>query len=319
MVLIFNPATTFTTYKLLDLLISKNISFKLIDPTNIHSLSIKQNDGIPTDIIINGELINLQLVSCVFSTSSNLNLCIDLEDKDFTEFEKGASVIFLNTEWRKLNEFIAYILQQLPHLSIPYDNENKLKTNEIAKKLGFKIPDSIISTNINNIESYFLEKSEKSFVAKRISEFLSGETLNGVYYQHESSIMKIANLKIFQKSIFPSTSQKIINFDYEIRSLYVDGSISSVVRCSKSYEIDMPFILNDSIEIKIKNLMQMLNLKFGSIDLLIDEFDNYYFLEVNPHGQYDLIDVLGDFDVYQQIFNFIYEREKSIICYSEKI
>lgn len=101
MVLIFNPATTFTTYKLLDLLISKNISFKLIDPTNIHSLSIKQNDGIPTDIIINGELINLQLVSCVFSTSSNLNLCIDLEDKDFTEFEKGASVIFLNTIKRR--------------------------------------------------------------------------------------------------------------------------------------------------------------------------------------------------------------------------
>lgn len=318
MVLIFNPFSSFTIYKLLDILISRDISFKVIDPTNIFSLSIKQGDGTSTSIIINGEQLDLSSISSIFSTSSNLNLRVNFDGVSFTEFDESASILFLNSEWRKLNEYIAYILQHIPHLSLPYDPENKLKTNEIAKMVGFKIPNSIISTESEAIKSYFAGLSEKSFIAKRISEFLSGETVDGTYYQHESAHIPIDNLNQFPKSVFPSTSQQVIDFIYEIRCLYVDGCISSVVRYSHSYTVDMPFSLPEFIKSKIVRLMQKLNLKFGSIDLLIDNFENYYFLEVNPHGQFDLISVLGDFDVYQQIFDFIYEKEKCFICNSKK-
>ncbi|WP_295202964.1 hypothetical protein [uncultured Chryseobacterium sp.] len=313
MVLIFNPENNFTNYKLFDLLIAKDIDFEVIDPTKIYSISVEQNNDTSTVLVINQKHIIIESISCIFSSSSNLNLCIDFIESDFEEFDKEI-LLFLNSEWRKLNEFIAFILQKIPHLSIPYDNENKLKTNEIAKSLGFKIPNSIITTDKKDIKRYFSERSQNTFIAKRINDFLSGETLNGDYFQHETVLMNCTDLDTFQETLMPSTSQELVSYIIEVRSVFIDKHIFSVAKHKRSYDIDMPFELDTSVKIKIMELMNKLDLRFGSIDLLIDDLGNHYFLEVNPHGQYDIIEVLGDFDVYNKIFEFIYEKEKSIIC-----
>ncbi|MCL8535314.1 hypothetical protein M9991_00370 [Chryseobacterium gallinarum] len=316
MVLIFNPENNFTNYKLFDLFIAHHICFEVIDPTKIYSISIEQNHESPTVLIINEKRIFLDSISCIFSSSSNLNLCMDFDDSDFKEFSKEEVLLFLNSEWRKINEFIAFILQKIPHLSIPYDNENKLKTNEIAKNIGFRIPDSIITTHKRDIEKYFSERAQKTFVAKRVNDFLSGTTQKGEYFQHESIVLNDKSMDYFQEVLFPSTSQVLVDYIIEVRSVYIDGGIFSVARHLKSSDVDMPFVLDTSIQSKIIVLMRELGLTFGSIDLLIDDSNNYYFLEINPHGQYDIIEVLGDFDVYNKIFEFIYEREKSALCNS---
>ena len=188
--------------------------------------------------------------------------------------------------------------------------QNKLITNKKKKKNGFLIPDSIISTNLNEINNFFIEKGQTDFFSKRINGFLSGKTKEGIYFQHEGAVVKLDKISKFSDEIFPSVSQECIDSIIELRCLYVDREIFCVSKLLKSNRAELPFELPIQIKVKISQMMTDLDLNFGSLDFLIDRFNNYYFLEVNPHGQFDLIEVLGDKNVYEKIFKYIYEKEK---------
>ena len=49
-----------------------------------------------------------------------------------------------------------------------------------------------------------------------------------------------------------------------------------------------PFRLPTTIEDKIKNLMSKMTLESGSLDLVLDTSGEYYFLEINPIGQFGM-------------------------------
>lgn len=51
----------------------------------------------------------------------------------------------------------------------------------------------------------------------------------------------------------------------------------------------VPYILPNKIENALRDLMNSLNLNTGSIDLIVDTQDNYYFLEINPVGQFGMV------------------------------
>lgn len=48
--------------------------------------------------------------------------------------------------------------------------------------------------------------------------------------------------------------------------------------------------LPSSIATSCLALVAKLNLKFGAIDLICDQEDNYWFLEINPNGQWAWIE-----------------------------
>lgn len=52
--------------------------------------------------------------------------------------------------------------------------------------------------------------------------------------------------------------------------------------------IDLPAALRDALHA----LMRRLNLEFGCIDIIEGQDDKYYFLEVNPNGQWLWIEQL---------------------------
>ena len=56
--------------------------------------------------------------------------------------------------------------------------------------------------------------------------------------------------------------------------------------------------------------MQKLQLISGSIDLIKSTDDNYYFLEVNPTGQYDWVSVYGNYDLHRIIAEFLIDKTK---------
>ncbi len=47
--------------------------------------------------------------------------------------------------------------------------------------------------------------------------------------------------------------------------------------------------------------MQDLNLNCGSVDLIKDKDGNYIFLEVNPNGQYGMVDAPCNFNLNEKI------------------
>ena len=102
---------------------------------------------------------------------------------------------------------------------------------------------------------------------------------------------------------FPSLFQVEVKKDYELRIFYLRGDFYAMAIFSQEYEMArtdfrkysgekplkcVPYSLPDEIKKKLKKLMDMLSLNTGSIDMIVDTAQKYYFLEVNPSGQFGM-------------------------------
>lgn len=81
----------------------------------------------------------------------------------------------------------------------------------------------------------------------------------------------VVGSKIFSCAIYSQESQ-------EARTDYREGNLGSL-----RHEV---FDLPSHIEVSIKEFMQLLDLNFGCIDMIVTPSNEYVFLEVNPNGQW---------------------------------
>jgi len=49
------------------------------------------------------------------------------------------------------------------------------------------------------------------------------------------------------------------------------------------------------------------SLNFGAFDLIVDEFDNVYFIECNPNGQFLFCDIQGNTNLLSAFVQYLYE------------
>jgi len=97
--------------------------------------------------------------------------------------------------------------------------------------------------------------------------------------------------------------QEKIDKKYELRVFYLKGEFYTMAIFSQQDEqtqVDfrkynhkkpnrtVPFKLHKEIDNKLDKLMDSLDLDCGSIDIVVDKNNNYYFLEVNPVGQFGM-------------------------------
>ena len=65
----------------------------------------------------------------------------------------------------------------------------------------------------------------------------------------------------------------------------------------------IPFSLPSIVLQKLKKLMDTLKLSTGSIDLVVDINDVYYFLEVNPVGQFGMVSSPCNYNIEKKLVN----------------
>lgn len=63
----------------------------------------------------------------------------------------------------------------------------------------------------------------------------------------------------------------------------------------------VPYQLPNDIGLRIRQLMKRLNLESGSIDMIVDDNDDYYFLEVNPVGQFNFVSEVCNYYIEKDI------------------
>jgi glutathione synthase/RimK-type ligase-like ATP-grasp enzyme len=114
----------------------------------------------------------------------------------------------------------------------------------------------------------------------------------------------------------PSLIQQEIEKEFEIRSFYLDGKFYSAAIFSQldnQTKIDfrnynfhkpnrlIPYDIPVEIQKKLHRLMQKLQLNTGSLDILKSKDHKYYFLEVNPNGQFGMISKPCNFNLEHKI------------------
>lgn len=179
-------------------------------------------------------------------------------------------------------------------------NINKLNILHDAKDAGLNIPDTLITTKKEDVRQF--KSIHDNIITKPISDvrcFEYGDI--GHVYTYTSIV---DDLTCLPNTFFPSLFQKCIDKKYELRVFYINSMFYSMAIFSQNdsqTKIDfrnynfttpnrtVPYNLPRAIKKKIKTLMKSLGMETGSIDLLVDMKDNFYFLEINPVGQYGMV------------------------------
>lgn len=175
---------------------------------------------------------------------------------------------------------------------------NKLDVAIEAKKHGFELPDTLLTSDKNQLIAFYDKHlTSNGIICKRITDryiYQEGDTFYNfnLTFLIDSNILnsipeKFA-LSLFQERIIP---------DFEIRVVFVNGEFYSMAIFTFDNDIDyrtkdmsgknirtVPYKLPLIIQEKLKGIFDSLDLNYGSVDLMYSN-DTFYFLEINPTGQ----------------------------------
>jgi len=203
-----------------------------------------------------------------------------------------------NGELEDLFNYLFYVLDDktwFPHYSKV--EVNKLEMLNKAKEAGLKTPVSIVTNSKSELLRF---KSKTGRVVckpiRQISYYVFGKYTYSPYTT-EMDDDKIEELPDF---FFPSLFQGRVDSEYEIRCFYLDGKIyaSAIMANAEEKDVDIKLSFNakstkwvnyrlpDEIREKILFFMNSVGLNTGSMDVLKSVDGQYYFIEVNPVGQY---------------------------------
>jgi hypothetical protein len=167
------------------------------------------------------------------------------------------------------------------------------------------------------LELNSFQENEK-IITKAIQDNIATEFKGNVYLQRVQRLDKID----FEKEFFPSFFQLEIEKKYEIRSFIFNQKCYSIKFTFEGNGIDMrdyynqheytSYQLPKNIQNKLISLIEKLELKSGSIDLVKDINNKYYYLETNPNGQYDWVSTFAETNLHQTIAIFFKNEIKKI-------
>ena len=173
---------------------------------------------------------------------------------------------------------------------------NKLSTLELAKKNDMLIPKYEIISNSNQISL-----RDSRIISKSIVEGVYEVIDNNSFYTYTEELVGELDENV---NLFPSLIMELIEKELEIRTFYIEGKFYSMAIFSQSseqtsvdfrkYNLTKPnrtelYKLPAQIEEKLHRIFIELELNTGSIDMILDKKGDYYFLEINPVGQYDMV------------------------------
>jgi ATP-GRASP peptide maturase of grasp-with-spasm system len=185
-----------------------------------------------------------------------------------------------------------------------FDNStNKLLNLDLAQRIGFCVPETIITSE---------KKHLVEFLASHTGVVTKGIRVNGFEMADEltcSCLTKEITQEIawsFPEEFAPSLFQEMIPKILELRIFYFKGKLftaAMLTQANPQTSLDfrnydgmmptrtIPFVLPPDISAKIRSFMLALNMTTGSLDLIVTPEGKYYFLEVNPAGQFGFISI----------------------------
>lgn len=199
----------------------------------------------------------------------------------------------LNGIWHHLNCFWVSEPQKIHYA------ENKITQLIIAKKLGFKIPKTLISNNAEDIRTFY-NKCRKNIIIKPIKSGLVKNNL--VIFTNKVTSAKIKNINsathvpsIFQSNILKQFDIRVTVIGKKVFPIEIHSQENTNTKYDWRRSQDLDIVQQKHrLPTKIKNkcigLLNAFDLKFGAIDMILTPKGEYYFLEINPNGQWAWIE-----------------------------
>jgi hypothetical protein len=192
--------------------------------------------------------------------------------------------------------------------------ENKLFQLKLAQAIGLRIPRTLVTNSKNELRAF--ATSNKSTIIKPIGR-------GRIQYPEDKAKLIFTNefsaeilREIDQYLLTPAIFQEGIEKDYEIRVTVVGSQVFAAKINSQDHEAtrldwrrsplkfeayDLPALITD----KCLLMLNKLNIEFGAFDFIKSKTGEYYFLEVNPNGQWVWIEKDTGLKISEAIINFL--------------
>ena len=245
------------------------------------------------------------------------NIDVIERDMKFSEKEVGEA---LKSLWRFIDDDIWL---NPPHKILRASN--KPEQLAIASSIGFNIPKTCISSDYSNIYSFYEECRER-VIAKAVK--------HGFVF--EGSSARIASTQEINDQFFkefhrfapiPMIYQEKVDKVYDIRVTVVGDKIFATAINSQFHEVtSVDWRLADSYNIALEqyeinlpknikklciNITYLFGLKYSAIDMALGKDGFYYFLELNPNGQWAWLEQLGIHEIRDAIIDELLAPKRS--------
>ena len=281
------------------------------------------NDNV---VIKQGErTITLSQISGVWIKRQSV-LVTSEEDLNYCGFHDYCNYVLWRNEW---NSVIKQLIVHLSFLEIPFfdevsslaNAEKKVLQLDIARSVGFNIPSSIVSNSKSQILEFLNNHNNEGIL--KLSTQPSFNTKNGIYFIYANKVSG-ADFKEMDTTInSPFIIQNYIEKQFEVRYTFINGEhfvckidsqLSEISKIDfRRYDfantpytaIDAP----DNIRRMVTSLMNKLNLNYGALDFIVDRNGDWFFLEVNPVGQYGWIEYLTGLTITKAILHYLQSKK----------
>ncbi|REC46251.1 grasp-with-spasm system ATP-grasp peptide maturase [Chryseobacterium pennipullorum] len=185
---------------------------------------------------------------------------------------------------------------------------NKISTLIASQQVGLTIP----KTNITNTADS-LNRNE-SYITKSIKDGSVIDVGENTYF----FLTKEVNPKTMAQysHFFPSLFQEKVDKEYELRIFHLNGKNYPMAIFSqrdtqtgvdyRHYNYSkpnrmIPYTLPEEVDRKISLLMKNIGLDTGSLDIIKGKDGEYYFLEVNPSGQFRMTALPCNYNLHHEV------------------
>ncbi|MBF6073939.1 hypothetical protein IU498_04760 [Nocardia beijingensis] len=194
----------------------------------------------------------------------------------------------------------------------------KIVQLETALRAGFAVPETLITNDPDEARS-FVESRPGPVVYKRTG----------------TSRAEFAETRIISRDDFgrlaairsaPTTFQDYVDATCDLRVVWVDGvewtvridSQAGVGKVDSRLDTSVDFVhdhLPASVSKSLATLMGALGLSFGVLDIRLGRDGEYYFLEVNPQGQFAYLEIKTGLPIFRSLANLLVDGDGTVEGY----
>ncbi|MCG8420776.1 MAG: MvdC family ATP-grasp ribosomal peptide maturase [Proteobacteria bacterium] len=198
--------------------------------------------------------------------------------------------------------------------------ESKAEQLRLAKSVGLSVPPTLISNDQDEVRAFY-EAQGGAVVTKMLTPLTVSMGKPDMFvYTSPVSPQDLDHLDDLRFS--PMVFQKRIPKAYELRAIYVDGELFlGKIEATSADKAPIDWRhpnahqsswqrgeLPEDVKRKLIALMDGLGLVFGALDIIKTPDNDYVFLEVNPRGEWGMLEMQLDLAISDAIARAITKR-----------
>lgn len=241
------------------------------------------------------------------------------------------SEYLIEYEYQAIQEYINQEIKSKKHLNSIFDYKHqKLEYLKAAKELDIKVPEWIVTGDLEVIKAFIAKKKRIITKALNMPYFKipkTGKFTEVAYSTNEVTSNDLHEIETagLSKNILPSFLQAYIDKKFEVRVFYSAGKFYSMAIFSqqsektkidyRNYDRDkpnraVPFQVPRELEEKLLQLFKKFKLNSCSADLIYSTDNEFYFLEINPIGQFKWVSQNCNYYIEKEIAEYFYEQKQ---------